>query len=1782
MSTTIDSKVVQMRFDNANFERNVNQSISTLDKLKKALKLDGAAESFQEIGDAAGKMHLDKAIDESDRLGQSFNALEQISIGVFRRMGEMITENVTNKLISTAKELSGLNNAIAGYGKYEQKTNAMQIMQSALPDLDLSDIEEKLETLNWFSDETSYGFTDMTDALSKFVAAGQKDLDKDVTAIQGIATWAASAGVNARDASRAFYNLAQAMGLGALTAADWKSIELLNMGTYEFKEVAIAAGLATGTLHEVDGIIKVVGKDTEVTAENFRETLSDKWLDTDTMMTVFGQYGEYATGLKEFMDASDGMYDTASQAMVEYDKQLEASGEATHLALAKKAFEMAQVAKTFGEAIDSVKDAASTTWMNIIQDVVGDLDQAKELWTNVANKLWDIFVGPLAEFEGIMSEWSKGGGRENFLSGLTDGLKALGAIADAVITPIKEIFGSLEAWQLLKWSSDFKNAMVAIQPSESLLNRISSAVRVLVTPLKWLADILTNYVWPATKTIVSFLVSVGGGFASLLGGIGNAILGLGSAFKETESEGSGFRKFFNNLLSSITKAGKKIAAVLVAIGNGFSAFGAKIAGTAIHTERFQRIQKIVEGVSKVFQKLFGWLTPSLDSTTVAGDRFINFFINLADQVMGTADGPLSTFVGVLISVAEWVLKTGEKIYNFCKEPVARFIEGMKDAASATWEFLSNLNVSEAVTNAFDKIKNFFSWVGEKLHIDGAIQAVKDFFKSFGKSDDANTEGIDDINEKLSFSEKILDKLKGMWEAIKNAADFVWGYIKMAGDWIWEKMKKIWDWVDSTFGPVIDQIQGKFKKIGEEIQNGDFGSAIALLTELLTGAAIVKLIGFLKNLNDTTSGPAKIMGAIKDAIEDITEAIVGGMKSVSLNLKADAMKKIAEAILMIVGAMIAMSFVDQEKVKNTTAVMVIMMAELAQVVKEFGKSTKGMSSMKDGAGFAIASTSFLAIAGALFIMATALTILTLIKPEKLQLGLFALSILIEGMISIMKASRKANDNFGTFGKSLKKIAGTLLIMTGVIWLLGSMSEDKLKQGGIALAIMIVVLGLFTKLAGKTNENFDKVGKTFTKMAWALVIMSAAIYILGRMDEGTLWVGVTILSILIGVLALFAILTTRLGGDAAKLEGMGKTFIAMSFGLILMAAAIAILGKVNPDNMLDAAGALLLLSSVILIFLAITSVAGNAGATKGVGATFVAIALGIMMLAGAILMLKDVDPEKIWTVVGALSVLIVVVGAMVALVAIALAKLNSSKSGLLKEKALNTMAKAIDRISKSITRMINAITMLVASLIIFLGLIVGLPLIFDLMGEAIVRGSEFIKANLGTIADNVLGGIDDALIALKDHMPSMAQSIIESIAIMLNELRKALPGMLQDIKDILFMAMDFLVGTNNLDVDYGELEVSGAPDGKKLSDRMNKDGNGAGKSFMDSIGDGIDNNQKSLLDKLFETLHIVLDGVYKFIKDETGNFVKFLVDELVIILDDLGTELETKAQDIIDGAVKLINALGYILAGIVFEIFHGEDAEALWDTIGEWWDGVVSKIKEKIQALKDWVEELKNVVMGFFADMTGRKAQYDDFFGNPIIQSIYSAEQLERGRKLMEGKIASSKWTDEDRQLVNDLTAYMNGDVGFDKTYIIRDGKIVELANNYGGLKGWEVEDLKAQGQTFEYDELLAEIAKGTTTYATYDAAKAALDALNPQHYAYEDQSQKYDYDKTFKEMVDSASDAVKSFFNPQSNSSSTTNNTSSVEAPRNITYDLSGMTINTDKKLNNLINGKLISTSGKTK
>ena len=333
MAGAMDERVVSMEFDNKNFEKNVKTSIKTLYDLKESLDFDETGESLDEVSKKFkkfGKENVFKDMDEScSSLRKGISLLGDETSSLFSKFAEAtklvaifeMAEQAVNRLKSAIKSFT-IEPISQGFEKYTTKISAIKTIANATQ-MSADKVDESLERLNWFTDETSASFESMVQNIGKFTSVG-KGLDESITAMEGIAMWGYHSGASVAEQTRAMYNLSQALGTGSVKLIDWKSIENAGMATKEFKEQAIAAAEAAGTLTRKGDKLFAKGKgknskQTEVTVENFNSTLQNEWFTSDVLMSTLKNYGSFADKVKEYQEEHPA-FTLASKAMEKMDE----------------------------------------------------------------------------------------------------------------------------------------------------------------------------------------------------------------------------------------------------------------------------------------------------------------------------------------------------------------------------------------------------------------------------------------------------------------------------------------------------------------------------------------------------------------------------------------------------------------------------------------------------------------------------------------------------------------------------------------------------------------------------------------------------------------------------------------------------------------------------------------------------------------------------------------------------------------------------------------------------------------------------------------------------------------------------------------------------------------------------------------------------------------------------------------------------------------------------------------------------------------------------------------------------------------------------------------------------------------------------------------------------------------------------------------------------------------------------------------------------------------------
>lgn len=573
MSREVDERVVSMQFDNKQFETNVATTMSTLDKLEAKLNFKGAGKALDELDASAKNVDLSHMGNAVESIEVKFSAMSVAAIAAINR--------IVNKAFDAGEKLIkslSIDQITAGWTKYADKTTAVQTILAATGE-SMEYVNEQLSKMNWFTDETSFNFTDMTNNVGKFTSAGV-DLDKAVLAMQGIAAEAALSGQNAESASRAMYNFSQALGTGSVKVQDWMSIENANMATKEFKETIIETAKELGRVSEAGEILSITSSnysgDDFVNFSNFRNTLAAGWFDSDVLIKSLEKYGGFATKLQEITDATG----TTATEMLRYVREYESGttdiGKISRITgvsveelsgymetltskeyeLGRKAFQAAQEAKTFQEAIDATKDAVSTGWMNTFEKIFGNYEEAKVIWTKLAEDFYDIFASGGEDRNALLDEWNEiYDGRTILIEGLSGAMDRLIDIIGLVKDAFAAVFPPVTARNLANITYEFRRLVESFNIFEKDGETLTETGRKMQNILRGffsIFDILKTAIsslWDAIKPLRN---GVGGLFGVLTDGLSDAGEWL-YAFSQSLKESEGLTTIVNGISNALQK-----------------------------------------------------------------------------------------------------------------------------------------------------------------------------------------------------------------------------------------------------------------------------------------------------------------------------------------------------------------------------------------------------------------------------------------------------------------------------------------------------------------------------------------------------------------------------------------------------------------------------------------------------------------------------------------------------------------------------------------------------------------------------------------------------------------------------------------------------------------------------------------------------------------------------------------------------------------------------------------------------------------------------------------------------------------------------------------------------------------------------------------------------------------------------------------------------------------------------------------------------------------------------
>jgi hypothetical protein len=1363
-----------MRFDNKQFESNVQTSLSTLDRLKKSLNLSGAAKGFDEIDSASKKVNMNGLANAVESVRLKFSALEVMAVTALA--------NITNSALNAGKRIVSaltIDPIKTGFQEYETQIGAVQtiLANTQHEGTNLQQVNRALDELNTYADKTIYNFTEMTRNIGTFTAAGV-NLQTSVDSIKGIANLAAVSGSTSQQASTAMYQLSQALAAGKVSLMDWNSVVNAGMGGKVFQDALVRTSELLGT--GAKNAINMYG--------SFRESLTKgEWLTTEVLTETLKQFA--------------GAYSEADLIQQGFSES-----QAKEIAqMAKTAEEAATKVKTFTQLWDTLKESAQSGWTATWEILIGDFEEAKDLLSEVSETIGNV-IGEAAQARndllsgGLSSGWKqllnqgiadeagyiesiqevarKSGDAfdkmvadsDNFSDalkkGLQEGVISSDTLSDAVHNLRDKMTGmSQEERKAAGYTSEMVEQIEKLD--EGLKNGSVSMDEFTEKILKPSGrENLIQSIWNAAKGLMSVIAPIKEAFRDIfppmtseqLYAFTEALRNLTERMKLSETTSENLKRTFKGLFAVLDIIKQAVTAVFNAVGSLLGGVGDLGAG--------------ILGVTGTFGD---WLV-KLDEFIKQGDVF-NKVLGTIVSVIKTVATAIRDFVKV---VAEKIAFPGFELFHSLLERLHTRMSQIGDAAGG---------MKSSVSSAFEAMGNALA----NCQFMQLLQAIWDAVKAIagGIADAMGKVGsslIDSIGN-ADFS-GVIDLLNGI-----SFGAIAVGITKFVGA-IKEQLDSIGSIKESFIG-ILDSVRGCFEAYQSQLQAGTLlkiASAIAILVASLVALSLIDSAKLSAALGAITVLFADLMASMA-VFNKISGQASGVIRSTT------AMLAISTSVLILASALKKLGDLDAKQLATGLTGVVGLTATMIVAAKSLSKG--GPTIIKGASQMAI-------FAAAIKILASACEDLSALDWEELAKGLVGVGVLLAEVSLFMNTAKFS-------GQSVTTATG-IVILSGAIKILESACEDfaqmnwgEIGRGLTSIGIVLAEIVAFTRLTGNA-QHVIATSAALIGIGAAMKILAAAVKDFSAMNWSELAVG------LVGMAGALTAVTIAVNFMPKNMIAIGTGLIAVSTALLIMASALENMGGMEWNEI--AKGLVALGGSLGIMAVGLRAMTGtlSGSAAMLVAASALAILTPVLSILGAMswtaIVKGLVSLAGAFTVIGVAGAVLTplvptILGLSGAMALIGVAVLGLGAGLLAAGTGLSAIAVGFTALAAAGTAGATAV---VASLtVIITGIADLIPAIVAKIGEAIVEFCKVIANSAGeignavkevvltlvdvlvecvpAIADGALKLIAGVLEALVQYTPQIVDSLFQFLIGVLEGIARNLPGLIQAAIDVL---MAFFAG------------------------------------------------------------------------------------------------------------------------------------------------------------------------------------------------------------------------------------------------------------------------------------------------------------------------------------------------------------------------------------------------------
>ena len=1404
MSQEVDERVVEMRFDNAQFEKNVHQTMQSLEQLNDSLRLDGAEKGFEKISDASAKVDFDEMQGALDNLSGKFSAVEV--------MGVAALSHITRQAVDTGERLVkslSLDQVTSGWNKYAQKTASVQTIMNATGK-SIAKVNGYLEKLMWFSDETSYGFTDMTSALSTLTSTGGS-IEKMIPMIMGMANATAYAGKGAAEFQRVIYNLAQSYGTGAIQLIDWKSVEQAGVASQQLKQLLIDTGVELGKI-----------KKGAVTTGSFDNSLQKKWADREVMEKAFGKYAEFAEAVKAELDANPNKYHgQASQAI---DALADKYDEVT-----VKAFKAAQEAKSFSEAVDATKDAVSSGWMETFDILFGNYEEAKGFWSDLAEEFWNMFAGGAAG----RNNWLKNA----FDSGLDQllGTEGFGEAGDNYTNLLQKalVNQGLLSEEGIEEAGSFQKALEESGvTAQQLYEVLGEAADYYHQRAAMSDEELDKLGFDRDK-----VDALANAYDSMAEQIQNGSVNLDDLAGKM-NQLSGREHFFNGILNVLEGINSVLNPIRDGFGDVFMTDGSPLynflKGFDELTGKMALSEETAEKVQKVFTGVFRVLSIGLKGVTTVGKTAFMILGKLLDLLspMGDLLLNIGSYIGNLLTWVDLSLGQAESlsdVLGIIVGAVAALVSPIADVVKGVKTLVRGGNMEEAKKQfgAFGTVVDAVGSVLDKFKI-GSVSAGNVIGTAFQLLGGILLGAFEGIGALIG---RAFNGFKGAGDTVSEFADSKVPLLENIRDVVLslpEKAEKALADFGGTLTGIMSNISGACRnalsavKDFFNLQDGvDLYRLLALIDVGVLAAAIYGATVLLKKASDNFK--KTLANPIGDFFNSLTGAVNTWTKANTTNNLATAAKAIATAVALISGSMYLLAKINDP----TRAVQA-----LASVISELFSMVVALKVLAatDLTGLDTAKLIGTVVAISIGMAALTNTVAKLGKMDAAQAeksveAVGHIAAMLAGMTGLLALFNKQLGGVKGAGGFVAAAAAVDMIALALIPLAKAEANgldidgavEAINGVAIAMSILTVAAGFAQKLAGKAGmSTLDKIIKYLVKlggmlvainaMGTALLMAAGAVAIFASLGD-RMMDGIRGAGLVVSGIAALLVLMANTKVNPLRMKMGAESMVIASASLLVMAAAVKQMGKAMGT---DAGGAGMAGVSLMLIGLAGALYLLGKQAPESTAAAVAMVAMGAAMIemALAIKMLADVDfvdiVKSVFSLAAALGVLIAgcwglgFVSANLAsaagaclMLATALLILTPAFKGLASLTAGEAFAGVIGTIGIMLGLFaVGAITPVAAGMVVFSACLISLGKAFSAFAGGIIKLS--IAAAILTVLSAFAGPLREVIVNAADDIEAALTAILTAICNTINNCAEPIGAALLTLCKVLIQTVIDLIG------------------------------------------------------------------------------------------------------------------------------------------------------------------------------------------------------------------------------------------------------------------------------------------------------------------------------------------------------------------------------------------------------